>query len=343
MTWFFDGQISSFLPKEDGDLKQYRRARRVGLCAILCALVLRLWAAGLPEKFLSWLSQPDTLSFLTYIKTGHYVRFSPSLEAFSPNFMESPPPFVPEPTMPPIPGFSGEEEVDVYYAAKKDPDIPALLQKPLEWDLYGTDPTVLILHTHSTESYTRTTEDYREVSAWRTLEEDYNMLSIGRQVAELLTREGIAVLQDRELHDYPSYNGSYVHARSAIASYLKQYPSIRLVLDLHRDASGGEGGQMRTKAQVEGQPCAQLMMVVGTNHETYEENLSFALKLHVQLETQAPGITRPLQLRQQRFNQDLCPAALIVEVGAAGNTHPEAMTAAKELAKAIIALAKGSR
>ena len=327
-------------------MKQYRRARRVGLCAILCALVLRLWAAGLPEKFLSWLFQPDTLSFLTYIKTGHYVRFSPSLEAFSPDFMESPPPFVPEPTIPPIPGFSGEEEVDVYYAAKKDPDIPALLQKPLEWDLYRTDPTVLILHTHSTESYTRTTEDYREVSAWRTLEEDYNMLSIGRQVAELLTREGIAVLQDRELHDYPSYNGSYVHARSAIASYLKQYPSIRLVLDLHRDASGDIHNQLRTQATVDGEPSAQLMLVMGTSasglkHPDWERNLSLALKLQTILETENPGICRDLNLTRNRYNQHLGDYALIVEIGAAGNTLDEARLAARELAKAIVRLADG--
>ena len=54
------------------------------------------------------------------------------------------------------------------------------------------------------------------------------------------------------------------------------------------------------------------------------------------------GLTRPLQLRSQRFNQDLSPGALLIEVGAAGNTHPEAMTAAEQLAKAVIALAKGT-
>lgn len=324
-----------------------RSSLRVGAAAILCALTMRLFSSGLPEKFLSWVAQPNIAAFLIYLETGRDVRFSASKEVFLVFPAESPPPQIPEettaPTEPPLPVFSDTALTQMYYANTKRPDIEILLSAPLNWDLTGDSPKVLILHTHSTESYTKSGEHYTETSAWRTLDEDYNMLSIGSRVAEILAQKGITAIQDRTLHDYPSYNGSYVHARSAIASYLKQYPSIRLVLDLHRDASGGEGGQMRTKAQVEGQPCAQLMMVVGTNHETYEENLSFALKLHVQLETQAPGITRPLQLRQQRFNQDLCPAALIVEVGAAGNTHPEAMTAAKELAKAIIALAKGSR
>ena len=123
---------------------------------------------------------------------------------------------------------------------------------------------------------------------------------------------------------------------------LKENPQIQLILDLHRDAAGDEKNQMRTLAEVNGQPSAQLMLVVGTNHGAYEENLSLALKLHAQLETQAEGIMRPLQLRAQRFNQDLSPGALLIEVGAAGNSHPEARLAAEELAKAIVALARGT-
>jgi len=93
---------------------------------------------------------------------------------------------------------------------------------------------------------------------------------------------------------------------------------------------------------VDGEDSAQLMIVIGTNHEGYEDNLSLGLKLHVQLEHQAPGIMRPLQLRAQRFNQDLSPGALLIEVGAAGNSHEEARLAAQELAQAIVALANGT-
>ena len=123
---------------------------------------------------------------------------------------------------------------------------------------------------------------------------------------------------------------------------MKQYPSIRLVLDLHRDAAGEGTSQMRTSAIADGERSAQLMLVMGTNYETYPDNLSLALKVQAQLERQCPGITRPLQLRAARFNQDLCPGSLLVEVGAAGNTHPEARRAADQLAKAIVALADGT-
>ena len=70
--------------------------------------------------------------------------------------------------------------------------------------------------------------------------------------------------------------------------------------------------------------------------------MSLGLKLHAQLERQSPGITRPLQLRSQRFNQDLLPGALLIEVGAAGNTHEEARNAARQLAMAIAALQYGT-
>ena len=84
------------------------------------------------------------------------------------------------------------------------------------------------------------------------------------------------------------------------------------------------------------------MVVLGTNHKGYEENLSLGLKLHALLEQTHPGLMRPLQLRAQRFNQDLLPGALLIEVGAAGNTHPEAMKAAEALAQAVISLSQGS-
>ena len=323
-------------------MKELRRARRVGYTAVCCAVLLRLWAAGVPEWLYFRFVQPNIDALLTKLETGRSVRFSPSLDTFSPDFMETPPPCLTQPSQTPVPAFSGKENVELYYAASKQPDIGALLAKPLEWDLFGEEPAVLILHTHTTESYTKQGEDYRETSSWRTLDANYNMLSIGQQVGTILEEAGIGVLHHRELNDYPSYNGSYVRARQSIRDLLKENSGIRLILDLHRDAAGEGGKQLRTQAEVNGESSAQLMVVIGTNHAAYEENLSLGLKLHVQLEAQNPGIMRPLQLRSQRFNQDLSSGALLIEVGAAGNTHAEARLAAEQLAKAVITLAKGS-
>ena len=326
---------------------------RVGASVILCALLLRLSAAGVFDPLVDFLAQPKISSFLVYLETGRIVRFSASdalAAVFSP---ESPEPdFAAGETTAPdaIPAFASADAstLSLHSNCSLHPNLEALITRPLDWDLTGDEPTVLILHTHATESYTRSAgEAYEESAAFRTLDEGYNMISVGDHLTELLEAGGITVLHDRTLHDYPSYNGSYNNSRKAMADYLELYPSIRLVLDIHRDASADLNDQMKTSATVNGRPSAQLMLVVGTNasglnHPNWEENLALALKLHTQLERTVPGICRDINLRAQRFNQDESPGALLVEVGAAGNTHAEALTAVEVLAQGIIALKNGA-
>lgn len=327
------------------DLRQ--RTKRFGIWMILCAVALRLIAAGVPDKVIHWLVQPDRVPLLIYLETGRDVRFSPSLEEKLPHFRESPGPVLLQKAERPVFAAEDAQDVEMYYGCTYRPELGALLEKPLDWDLSGEEPKVLILHTHTTESYTKQDEPYVESSNYRTLDEHYNMLSVGDRVVQLLEESGIRVLHDRQLHDYPSYNGSYISARKSLKEWLEAYPSIELVLDLHRDASDSGGRQLRTQAQVEGRTAAQIMLVVGTDaagqtHDHWQDNLALALKLQVQLQRQDSGIMRPIQLRRQRFNQDMSPGALIVEVGAAGNTHPEALLAAERLAMAVAALARGT-
>ena len=316
------------------DLRQRTRHFSAGM--ILFACILRLGMGGLPR-----------LLFPTHTETGRTVRFSLSDQEQVYHVRESPAPWIMEEKVSVV--FSKEDAAMI--ALDNDcalqPDLQVLLEQPLQWNLVSDEPAVLILHTHTTESYTKSGEEYAESSAYRTLEADYNMLSIGDAVAQILTEAGIQVIHDRQIHDYPSYNGSYLHSRSSAEQILEAYPSICLVLDLHRDALEKQGRQLRPLATLNGEPAAQLMLVVGTNisrqsHKNWQKNLSLALKLHVQLEREHPGIMRPLNLRSQRFNQDLSPGALLIEVGAAGNTRQEALVAADILARGIVSLARGT-
>ena len=339
-----------------------QRSLRLGASVILCALLLRLTATGFFQPVVEFLAKPNIASFLIYLETGRIVRFSQSsdvLEVFA--YESATPDFAREaaaldPTEPAfaeetVPSFSAADADSVTFKNSAGVKIDAgeLITRPLDWDLTGEEPTVLILHTHATESYTRSAgEKYEESAAFRTLDEGYNMLSVGDHLAELLEAGGIPVLHDRSLHDYPSYSGSYSSARKAMESQLKEHPTIQLVLDLHRDASADLNNQMRTKATVNGQSSAQIMLVVGTNasglkHPNWKDNLALALKFQVQLERCASGICRSINLRAQRFNQDESAGALLVEVGAAGNTHAEALTAIEVLAQAILALSHGAQ
>lgn len=229
-------------------------------------------------------------------------------------------------------------------------DIAKLVQQKLDWQLIGEEPTVLILHTHASESYTKQPgQDYEESSQYRTLDTAYNMVALGDKLTELLEQAGISVIHDRQIHDYPSYNNAYNNSRASAQGYLEQYPSIQMVLDLHRDAVLlSDGSQYAPTVEVEGEKVAQMMMVVGSDasgmvHPGWQENLAAALKLQVRMESAASGITRPTILRAQRFNHDLSAGAMIVEIGTAGNTFQQAMGAVPVLANAIIDLMYGAK
>lgn len=340
------------------------KALRVGLSAVLCAVILRLFAGGLAGRAAAFLARPEMRAFLFYLETGRDVRSSLSEDAmvFSPESPEpvnpSPPPTEPETSAPEQeatqPEEGSEEPVEftredaegvaMYYGCDLRPDVKALLLSPSVLPRSESGPRVLIYSTHSTESYTPGEEVYAESAAYRTLDGDYNMLSVGGFVAQRLEELGVETLVDDSVHDYPSYNGAYGHARKSIRSLLAEYPSVQLVLDLHRDASDTAAGQLRTLA-AGGEDCAQLMLVMGSDagglkHDHWQENLSLALKLQVLLERLHPGITRPVCLRAQRFNQDLSPGCLLVEIGAAGNTRAEALQAADVLARGVAELLK---
>ena len=331
-----------------------RQVLRMGAAAILFAIFLRLAGGGFFNSVIRLTENPAVMSFLVYLQTGRAVRY-PQNNLYVPQ-RETTPPTIPEQTLPqqqeqslPVFSQSDLQGLSLTYGCGYRPDIEGLFYAPLHWDLTEDGPAVLIVHTHATEGYEKQPwEDYVEEYAYRTLDDRYNMVSIGDEVARVLEAGGVGVIHDRSYHDYPSYNGSYGNARMSIEDYLRQYPSIRMVLDIHRDASdGSDGTQLVTVGTVGGQRSAQLMVVVGTDatgnyHPNWQQNLSLALKLTAVLEQENPGVTRPVNLRGERFNMDMTPGSLLIEVGGAGNTHEEALLAANALARGILALAKGT-
>ena len=312
--------------------------RCIRLCGamVASAILLRLCSGGVFAPVGRALAQPEAAAFLLYLHTGRVVRPLPT---------PAPPvPSLPEQTEGTEPVFAAEDldllTIDDGPCCR--PDAAALLTAPMDLDLSGEGPRVLILHTHTTESYEQTSERYEETSPYRTLDPGHNMLALGKIVAEYLENSGIGVVHDTTFHDYPSYNGSYTHAASAIRAYLEKYPTIELILDLHRDAADTPTGQLATRCRIDGESAAQLMFVLGTDtrlkHPKWEQNLSLALKLQVLLEKTHPGICRDLNLSKNRYNQHLGPRTLLVEIGAAGNTLEEAKPAAMALAEAIVLL-----
>lgn len=326
-----------------------RDAWRAGLLSLALALTVRLGPAAV--RGLEHRNFPEKADdFLLYLQTGLRqtstaplpLRYAP--ESSGPETIrEAAPVLLSRRETPEKPVFTAEDGAAVLLDndAGVSPDVEGLIQ--LAPDFPTADgPKVLIYSTHTTESYTKSGENYIETAAYRTLDSGFNMLSLGRALEEALVRRGIGVIRDESLHDYPSYNSAYVSSRKSAEAYLEEFPSLALVLDLHRDATAGTR-QLRPLAQTASGTSAKIMLVVGTDaggrsHPNWDKNLSLALRLQTLLERASPGITRPLNLRTQRFNQDLSPGALLVEIGGAGNTHPEALAAVEILAEGIRAL-----
>lgn len=221
-------------------------------------------------------------------------------------------------------------------------DKAALLARPSQMDFSGPGPHVLIVHTHGSEAYTPTVgTEYTPSTAYRTLETDKSVIRVGAVLAETLKENGISVIHDTKINDYPSYNTSYWTTLQQIEAWKTRYPNIQMVIDIHRDAAVDDAGNaVALSARAGGESCARLMLVVGTDqgglsHPNWQENLANALKLQSVLEGAYPGLCRSMDLRTERFNQHAAPGSILVEVGTHGNTLPQAMASAELLGRSI--------
>jgi len=224
----------------------------------------------------------------------------------------------------------------------------AELQKPFAAALGEEGPQVLILHTHGSEAYTPVPGTEIVWSGdYRTTDYRYNVVHVGDEMADAFGEAGISVLHDRTLYDYPSYNGAYDRALEAIRGYLERYPSIRFVLDVHRDAiEDGQGNQYKVVSEVEGVGVpAQMSLVMGSDgsgldHPGWMENLRLAAAVQQDILEHYPTLMRPVLLRNSRYNQHATAGSLLVEVGAAGNSPEEAVLAGRLFAERMAAVLK---
>lgn len=225
-------------------------------------------------------------------------------------------------------------------------DIKELLSASVGFKINKSDePQVLIMHTHTTETYmTENTDYYTEAYTSRTRDKEKNMVSVGEIVADKLNKAGIKTLHDTTEHDYPKYTGSYGRAATTIKSYLKKYPSIKIVLDLHRDALASGSDKVKLVTEINGKKAAQVMLVMGsqsgsiTNHPNWKENLKLAFKLQQMLETKYPTLARPMTVNSSLYNQNLTTGSMLIEFGTDANTLEEAHYSAELVGDALVSL-----
>lgn len=223
--------------------------------------------------------------------------------------------------------------LSVNNSSPKEIDIPALLEKIPDIDLSGDGPQILIVHTHTTESYNETAQDWYTGQDTRSDDSYKNMVHMGELLETALNQRGYSVVHCQTIHD-EDFNYSYTKSNRSVRDYLEKYPSISVVIDLHRDSLiDGSGTKYRPTVTIEGEETAQVMLLMGVGNDIYphpdwKENLSLALRIQAAAQEKYPGLMRPVLVRPSRYNQYLSNGAILVELGACGNRPEEAERAA---------------
>lgn len=221
-----------------------------------------------------------------------------------------------------------------------DIDIDSVLSAGCPIRLETGKPQILIIHTHSSEAYSPAGLDkYDDLGTNRTLDQNLNVIRIGKELAKIFEDCGLNVIHDTQVFDYPSYTGSYNRSCEAVEKYLADYPSIKIVIDLHRDALCSDTVTYKTTATEQGVCASQVMLFVGSDasgleHPNWRQNLSLALYLQNAVCQSYPSLMRPITLTKYRYNQHLTPGSMIIEVGSNGNTLQEALAAIRLFGKA---------
>lgn len=220
-------------------------------------------------------------------------------------------------------------------------------------------PLVLVLHTHGTEAFYDGSGAYADpegrASGWydpndsspRSEDRTKNVVGIGDEFCRVLEENGVPAVHCDRLHDLPDFNRSYINSYESATEYLEKYPSIKYVIDIHRDSVvRANGEKIATDASLSGD-CAQVMLVAGTDESGYSHpdwriNLGCALLWKDTMDRLSPTLSRPIYVRTVRFNQHVSHGAMLLEVGSCGNTFDEAKTAAARAAEALAVLIRSA-
>lgn len=227
-------------------------------------------------------------------------------------------------------------------------DMAKYLNKKVQASIDKSKPAVLIYHTHTSETYELLDRGfYTNERSTRSENSSENMVRVGEEICKVLENNGYKTIHDKTVYD-ESVSGAYTRARENISKILKENPSIQVVLDIHRDSIYlKDGTRVKTVSQINGEKVAQIMLTTGcedgnvTDFPNWEKNLTFALNLQQSLVREAPSLMRPLTLAGRKYNMDLVPCALHVEIGTDANTLTEAVNSANIFGEALSKLLKG--
>ncbi len=221
-------------------------------------------------------------------------------------------------------------------------DLADYLKRPVYANIDETKPSVLIYHTHTTETYELLDRGYyTNERKSRSENSKENMLRVGEEICKILEENGYKTIHDKTVYD-KEYSGAYERSCKSISQILRNNPSIQIVLDIHRDAIyQKDGSRIKTVTEINGKKAAQIMLISGcedgnvTNFPNWQKNLAFATQLQEKMKNDNSKLIRPLMFCSRKYNMHLMPCAISVEIGTDANTLAEAVYSAQLFANSL--------
>jgi stage II sporulation protein P len=180
-----------------------------------------------------------------------------------------------------------------------------------------------IYHTHNAEGYTG------EGAPERREGENGDVVTVGTTLKNALIKKGIPTLQSMEIHDAVDFNHAYSKSIITATALLQDNPSLKLLIDLHRDGLPPNVSKATTK--IDGKEVGKVMIVIGQKNPHWKKNVEIAQEMISLGEDKYPGLfDKEIRYASDaRYNQHLADGALLFEIGSQLNTLEEANGAAE--------------
>jgi stage II sporulation protein P len=174
----------------------------------------------------------------------------------------------------------------------------------------GENRPVAIYHTHSAESYVPT-------DGTASNRGNGGVLRVGEAMAQTLRERGTNVVHDKTSHE-PHDAMAYDRSRRTAVELLKKNPIA--LIDVHRDAVPPD----EYAKEINSTAVTKVQFVVGRQNPNMKANEAFAHQVKAEVDKKYPGFVKGIFYGDGKYNQDLAPRMLLVEMGAHRNSREEA-------------------
>lgn len=220
-------------------------------------------------------------------------------------------------------------EIDI----EKQINISELLVKDLSIKS-NSEPKILIIHSHPEESYSVDKKGNQG-----------NVNDVGDELEKILeSNYNVSVVHlkgdnGNELLD------AYEHIEARVQKVIKQYPSIEVIIDIHRD-----GGMQPTTTIIEKQPTAVININNGLSLDSdigtigslkgyinpyVKDNLSFSMQIKSRSDKVSSDLIKPITLSKFRYSLHMLPKSLLIDVGNNMDTVEAAKNAMEPFAEIL--------